>query len=390
MIHVLMLSLDTAMATHPEGESRKRHLAYAERAGYLTIIVYTPDGVGAPIQVSPQLRIIPTNSKNKLLFPFDAIRLALSVSQERRVDLISTQDPFLTGVIGWWLRRRLKAPLLVQNHSYFFDNRAWLRERPVINDILHQIGRFVVSHSDMYRTVNRKERENFLARGGSRQRSIALPLGTASQDFAALPDERALANLRKSLGLKPEHQVVLWVGYPVGFKRVPLLFKVFKRVAARVPNARLVLIGDMSRSLDDLRGLARDEGIADKVTMFGPVPHDELPLYYALGEVYVHTSSYEGVPRVLFEASAAGLAIVAMNVVGVNEVIVDGVNGYLAPDLDAEGMAGRVVYLLQNPAMAQQMGAEAQRSALEQYNFETYVEAWVGVMERAVQLGMRS
>jgi hypothetical protein len=52
-------------------------------------------------------------------------------------------------------------------------------------------------------------------------------------------------------------------------------------------------------------------------------------------------------------------------------------------------MAGRIIYLLQNPGMAQQMGAEAQRHALEQYNFERYVESWVGVMERAVALGMR-
>lgn len=389
MIHALMLSLDTAMATHPEGDSRKRHIAYAERAGYLSIIVYTPRGVGKPIQVSPHLEIIPSNSRSKLTFPFDAIRLARKVAEKRRVDVTLTQDPFLTGMIGLYLRGRLNAPLLVQNHSYFFGNRTWLSERPGINHALHQIGRFVVARADMYRTVNRKEQETYLAHGGSRRRSIALPLGTASEAFAALPDERALQNLRKSLDLNPEHQIVLWVGYPVGFKRVPLLFKVFRRIAAKLPNARLVLIGDMSKSPDDLRALTRDEGISDKVTMYGPVTHDDLPLYYALGEVYAHTSSYEGVPRVLFEASAAGLAIVAFDVVGVNEVIEDGVNGYLAPDLDIDGMAGRIIYLLQNPAMAQQMGAEAQRRALENYNFERYVESWVGVMEKTVQLGMR-
>jgi len=389
MIHVLMLSLDTAIATHPEGDARLRHLAYAERAGALTIIVYTPRGVGAPLRVSSKLLIVPSNSQSKLTFPIDALRLARQIAAEQRVDLVTTQDPFVTGVIGWWLRRLLRAPLLVQNHSYFFDNRAWLRERPGINHVLHIVGQFVIARADMYRTVNRKERDSYLARGGDRQRSVALPLGTASEAFAALPDERALADLRRRLDLKPEHQVILWVGYPVGFKRVPLLFKVFKRVSERIPDARLVLIGDMSRSPVDLRDLTRDEGIHAKVTLYGPVPHEELPLYYALGEVYAHTSSYEGVPRVLLEASAAGLAIVAFNVVGVNEVIVDGVNGYLAPELDLDGMAGRMIYLLQNAAMAQQMGAEAQRRALDQYSFDTYVEAWVSVMERAVQLGMR-
>ncbi|MBK8022026.1 MAG: glycosyltransferase [Chloroflexi bacterium] len=389
MINVLMLSLDTAMATHPQGDSRKRHLAYAARAGKVTVIVYTPRGVGDSIQASDHLRVVPTNSRSKLLFPLDAARLALRQAQDARVDVITTQDPFLTGLIGWWLRRRLKAPLLVQNHSYFFDNPAWLRERPLMNRVLQRIGQFVVGQADMYRTVNRKERDAYVLRGGFPQRTIALPLATASEAFAALPDEQRLAQLRQRLDLKPADQVVLWVGFPVGFKRVPLLFKVFRRVADQMPDAHLVLIGDMAKSPDDLRALARDEGVTGKVTMYGPVPHDELPLYYALGAVYVHTSSYEGVPRVLFEASAAGLGIVAFNVVGVNEVIEDGVNGYMAPDLDVEGMAGRIVHLLRNPALAQQMGAEAQRRALERHNFDKYVEAWVGVMERTVELGMR-
>lgn len=389
MNHVLMLSLDTAIATQPEGEARLRHIAYAERIGALTIIAYTPPGVGGAIDVTPALRVIPSNSRGKALFLIDALRLARQAAAERPVSLVASQDPFVTGVIGVRLRHLLKAPLLVQNHSYFFDNPAWLAERPGVNHALQVVGRWVVAQADMYRTVNRKERDAYVARGGERQRSVALPLGTASPEFAALPDERALAELRARLGLKPHHQVVLWVGYPVGFKRVPLLFKVFKRVIEKMPNAHLVLIGDAAKSPVDLRDVARDEGIADRVTMFGPVPHHALPLYYAMGDVYAHTSSYEGVPRVLLEASAAGLATVAFNVVGVNEVIIDGVNGYLAPDMDIDGMAGRLIYLLQNPAMAQQMGAEAQRRALEQHSFDSYVTAWVEVMQRTVQLGMR-
>ncbi len=388
-IHVLMISLDTSIATQPEGDARRRHAAYAQRAGALTLIVYTPPGVGAPITPAPGFRIIPSNSASKLTFPTDALRLARQYAPDSPVDLITTQDPFVTGVIGWWLRRLLRAPLLVQNHSYFFNNRAWLSERPGINHVLHAIGRFVVARADMYRTVNRRERDAYLAAGGDRQRSVALPLATASEAFAALPDERALADLRRKLDLKPEHQVVLWVGYPVAFKRVPLLFQVFRRVADALPNARLVLIGDMRKSPDDLRAVARDCGISDRVTMYGPVAHDDLPIYYALGEVYAHTSSYEGVPRVLFEASASGLPLVAFDVVGVNEVVINGVNGYLAPDLDVDGMAGRIIHLLSSPAQAQQMGAEAQRRALEQYSFDSYVEAWVEVMRRAVQLGMK-
>jgi glycosyltransferase involved in cell wall biosynthesis len=390
MIHVLMISLDTALVTQPEGDARRRHLAYARRAGRLSIVVYTPPGVRATISPLPELTIRPTNSRHKLTFIFDAIREANQVARAFPIDLITTQDPFSTGVVGVWLRRRLRVPLLVQNHSYYFGNDAWLAERPLRNLVLRAIGKFVVRQADMYRAVNRREYDNYLAMGGSDQRSIALPLGTASAEFAAPVDKAALARLRSELGLLPVHKVVLWVGYPVAFKRVPLLFKVFRQVAESEPDARLVLIGDMSCSPQDLHSLARDEGIAACVTMHGPVAHEQLPLYYALGDVYVHTSAYEGVPRVLFEASAAGLPLVGMSVVGVDEVIEDGVNGYLIPSLDINGMAGRVISLLRDPAQARKMGAAARERAFERYDADRYTEAWVGVWEKAVELGMRS
>lgn len=388
-MRVLMISLDTPLATQPDGDSRRRHVAYAERAGALAIVVYTPAGAGDSISSSPQLTICPTNSRRKMSFFRDAIRQANRAVQTHPVDLIVTQDLFSTGLIGVWLRRCLNVPLLVQNHSYIFGNDAWLMEKPLRNRLLREIGRFVIRRADMYRTVNRKERENYLAMGGSPDRVVALPLGTASAKFAEPVDQAELAILRAGLGLLPTHKIVLWVGYPVAFKRLPLLFKVFRRVVELEPDARLLLIGDMTVAPQDLRSLARDEGIADHVIMRGPVAHDQLPLYYALGAVYVHTSSYEGVPRVLFEASAAGLPLVGMDAVGVNEVIEDGVNGYLIPAMDIEAMANRIVALLCDPALARQMGAVARERAFERYSADRYAEQWVGVWQRAIELGRK-
>jgi glycosyltransferase involved in cell wall biosynthesis len=225
--------------------------------------------------------------------------------------------------------------------------------------------------------------------GFAPERVVSLPLGTASARFTEPVSEDVLAERSAMLGLAPEHKVVLWVGYPVAVKRVPLLFKVFRRVAEQEPNARLVLIGDMTRSPQDLLATTQAENIADRVIMYGPVPHDELPAYYALGDVYVHTSSYEGVPRVLFEASAAGLPLVGMNVVGVDEVIEDGVNGYLLHDGDVEAMAARIVNLLHDPERARSLGEVARRLALERYNADDYTEKWMTVWQRAVELGLR-
>lgn len=388
-MHVLMIANDPAL-TQPDSDSHRRHLEYAALAGRLTIITYTPHRLAAHLYQSSALTIIPTNSLSRYTFLLDAWRLASRAIQGQQVDLITTQEPFLTGLVGWWLRRKLTAPLLVQNHSYFIDNPAWIEEQPLRNRAFNWLAKFIIRRTDTYRTCNQIERENYLRRGGVPERVFTFALGTASEEFATPIEATLLEEKRASLGLLPEHKVVLWVGYPVKFKRVPLLLEVFQRVAQQVPLARLLLVGDMSRSREDLTHLVKQRSLAEQVIFHGPVAHHELPIYYQLAQVYALTSSYEGLPRVLGEAAAAGLPLVAMACAGVSEVIRDGINGALLADGDIEGMAQQISELLDHPARAQVLGTAAREIALTEYHMKLNQDKVLATWKTSVQLGKRS
>lgn len=389
MIHVLMLSRDPTLVTQPDGASRRRHSTYAELAGRLTIVTYTPAGAGKIVTASPYLTIIPTNSRHPALYITDAARLALEAARREPIDLIATQDPFTTGLVGVWLRRHLRVPLLVQNHSYVFGNRVWLNERPLYHRLLHALGLFTLRHADFYRTVNRVERDTFIALTGLADRAVALPLGTASPEFARPFAPEELDALRARLGLAADHRVALWVGYPVRLKRVPLLLQAFKQVTEALPAARLLIVGDLGRSPDDLPALARGLGIGSKVIFQPAVPHHKLPIFYALAHLYVHVSAYEGAGRVLFEAGAAGLPLLGMNVTAVNEVIEEGVNGCLVPDGDIAALSARMVELLTDRARARALGEQAQRIAFERYAADAYAQNWVQLWRTAVERGLK-
>lgn len=380
---ILMISLDPTLA-QPDSEAFARHRAYAERAGRLTVVTRVRAGDGRAM-TDGSLTVIPVVAPRMTDYLLALLRHPPVPTEA--VDLIVTQDLFVSGWIGTRLRRRLPAPLLVQNHSFIFGNPAWIAEHPLRNRVLLRLARYVRSRADFYRTVNRAERDNYIAAGGAPERAAALPLGTASREFAAPVAPEMLAARRAELGLKDDDQVVLWVGYPVAFKRVPLLLDAFRRVQLVNPHARLVLIGDLARSPDDLPALAADLG--ERVLFAGPRPHADLPAYYQLADVYVHTSSYEGVPRVLFEAGAAGLPLVGMRAVGVDEVIHDGETGCLVADGDAAAFAGRVIDLLRDPDQRRRLGAAARGYCLTHFDAETYPDRWVDLWRRAIALGKR-
>lgn len=380
-MHVLMISIDPALLD-PASDAVKRHLEYARLAGTLTILVLARTRVApvAPFQIE-SLHLLPVLSVHPILYPLSASRAVLP----RDLSLIITQDTFLSGWIGWRLAQRLNIPLLAQNHTTLFGNRAWRDEHPLRNRALLMLTRFLLTRIDYYRTVNERERDYAVRHGFPVDRAVALPMATATTPFFAPLTPEARTRIRADYALAPDDRVILWVGHPIGFKRLAMLFRIFAAIMREEANARLLIVG----AGDEERAFAQSAGIADRGVIIGKMAHADLPAIYALGDVYALTSSYEGVPRVLVEASAAGLPLIGFAVPGVDEVIEDGVNGYLVQEGDEAAFADRLLMLVRDPALARLMGESAQRLATERFNAERYAERWVGMWREAMEKGKR-
>ena len=160
------------------------------------------------------------------------------------------------------------------------------------------------------------------------------------------------------------HLSAVWVGLPVAFKHMDLLLDAFALVHDRLPKARLLLVGDFTKYPQYVQR-------ADPayVRLAGRVPHDDLPPYYALSNVYVHSSTYEGVPRVLMEALASARPVVSTRHIGSQTVVRDGETGILTDHTPASLAAG-LIELLSDPERAQAMGVKGQIDALDRFDYE--------------------
>ena len=373
-MNVLMISLEDAIAAQPEGEARARHARYAEAAGHLTVIAYSRHPGTRGGDLSPRLAAHLCQG-SRVLFPLKAVWAGLRHAR-RPVSLITTQDPFATGLAGVILARLLGAPLLVQNHSSFFDNPYWIAEQPRRNRLFNALGKWVIRRASMNRVVNAAERDKYLAYGLPPERVRVIPLANPAPFAVAVPAE-AIAAQRAAWGLDTTHHIVLWVGWPVAFKRVPLLLEAMSRVAQADPLARLVLVGDLKRAPDDLPTLIDRLGLDAVVIAPGPSAHADLPRAYRAADVYALTSVYEGLPRVLSEAGASGLPQVVMDAPGVREAIVDGENGYCVPHGDVAAFAARLLELLGDSEKRRAMGQAARDYTLTHFDPDQLFAAWM-------------
>lgn len=382
-LNVLMIGIsDYVLTGLGGGDVRERHIEYARRLNHLHMVVYSPRSRHLTVEhVSDHLTVYPTRSPSRATFVWDAYRLGARICRRHPIDLVTTQDPFATGLAGLLVKRRCGIALDVQSHSSFFDNPIWIGERPLRHRLFNRLGKAVARQADSMRVLTGDERDRAVEAGVEPDRIEIINTPVHLERFLAPVDPAAVDVLRARLDLPPGAKVVLWVGRMVWFKRLPVLLEAFAQVAARHPDAHLVLAGDPNTEEGIVaHRLAGELGIADRVRFAGRVDHADLRAYYALADVYALSSIYEGFGKVLVEAAASGLPVVSTATAGGREVVRDGETGLLAAVGDPADLAAKLDRLLSDPALARQMGQQAREHAAHHYDrmhtIERIIDMW--------------
>jgi len=136
----------------------------------------------------------------------------------------------------------------------------------------------------------------------------------------------------------------------------------------KLKNAELWLIGSVSKEMVPL--LQQFEG---SFHHFGHVPNSQLSQFYSQGSVFVLPSLEEGLAKVLIEAMACGLPVVATTNTGAGDVVRDGTDGYVIPIRDVEALKTRILSLYENPELCHQMGQSAKLRAHAEFTLDRYV-----------------
>lgn len=138
------------------------------------------------------------------------------------------------------------------------------------------------------------------------------------------------------------------------------------RLKARHPAARFSLVGYFDEGPDGVAPAAVAEWQAQGLDHLGGLG-DVRPAL-AAASAYVLPSYREGTPRSVLEAMATGRAILTTDVPGCRETVVDGVNGFLVPARDADVLADRMGWMIENPEAVAAMGEQSLRIAREKYD----------------------
>jgi glycosyltransferase involved in cell wall biosynthesis len=299
MTRVLSIGADRSKQgiLFPNTPAFRRQEAYAKELGNLDIIGFSRKEDGAINSDAQSLRVFPTNSSSKLRYGLDALRIAKTL---QKPDVVSVQDPFEAGLVGWRIARHFGVPLHVQIHTDFLSPEY--ARHSFFNRVRVRLARFVLARASGVRVVSERIRRSMEAAHSTNAPIAVLPIyadinrvradidPTITSRFSAFPT-KALVVSR----LEPE-------------KNVTLALRAFAQSAPK--DACLVILGDGSER-KALERLARKSKVSDRVFFEGM--HDSAA-YYAFADIVLVTSKYEGYGLVIIEALAAGKPVLSTDV----------------------------------------------------------------------------
>jgi glycosyltransferase involved in cell wall biosynthesis len=179
----------------------------------------------------------------------------------------------------------------------------------------------------------------------------------------------------------PRDHLVLYAGSIFNRRHVPDLVRAFARVAARRPQARLVVVGE-NRTFprEDPEGLARGLGVADRVEFCAYVPDADLAALYARARVFVFLSEYEGFGMTPLEALAAGVPVIVADTPVAREVC--GPSACYVPSGDVGETAAAIERLLTDEGERASLLVAAP-GVLARYRWEDTADRTLAAIERA-------
>ncbi|MBI2443842.1 MAG: glycosyltransferase [Candidatus Magasanikbacteria bacterium] len=298
----LMISLDRSILD-PHSRAAGRMRQYGE-TDELFIIIPAPER--AALDLSPTVHVQSTGGNKPQQF-FRLLASGKRLIQERQIPAITAQDPFGTGLIGWFLKYETGAALTVQAHGDFYLS-AYYRHGSLGEQLRWHLGKFVLRRATWVRAVGERVKRGVLSLGVAADKITVQPIAV---DTAAIRAWAPRFSAREKYpGFGP---IFLWLGRLDPVKNVPWLVKTFAAVVRERPRALLLLAG-AGRAEARIRRLIKKLRLENNVKLEGWTadPWSYLKTVDAL----LLPSLSEGYGLAVMEAMAAGTRVI-MNDVGV-------------------------------------------------------------------------
>jgi len=287
-----------------------------------------------------------------------AFRSLVAILRAEKPDLVHAHMP-ISGFLGRLAAWFAGVPRVAYTcHGFLFNHRSSSLPRRLLSVVMEWLAARV---TDVFLTVSEAE-----AADARRLRICrhAVAVGNGRDPAVFRPDPAARDQVRAAFGVASDRVVIIAVSRLVWHKGYPELAAAMRAV----PRAELWVVGERLASDRgaDMIAVLRGAGLGERLRLLGY--REDISALLAAADIFALPSRFEGLPMSVIEAMLTALPVVATDVRGPAEQVVDGVTGLQVPAGDAAALGLALGRLADDPALRARMGQAGRRRARERYD----------------------
>ncbi|MEX1062741.1 MAG: glycosyltransferase family 4 protein [Balneolaceae bacterium] len=308
------------------------------------------------------------------LFLFKLLVLIPRMVREFKPDVILFSS-MVTAAVSPFLGKKTKVPMVTINHGQDVTLPMWIYQKylPVVFRRMNG----VISVSQATRTA-------CINRGMAPEIGITLPNGLDNRNRESVGKNEARKRLSRLFGVDPRERsyLLLTVGRQVKRKgHVWFIREVLPKLQQKV---NYLIIGEGPEN-ENIRRAADESAYRDSIFLAGRQPDELLKLAYTGSDLFVMPNipvegDMEGFGIVLLEANQVGLPAIASDLEGIQDVIVQGINGYRVSHTDPGKFAKKMDKVLGKEL--ERLSATSKKYVLENFSWDTVVKEYVNFLEK--------
>jgi PEP-CTERM/exosortase A-associated glycosyltransferase len=288
----------------------------------------------------------------------------LEVAAREKPAALHAHSPVLNAWPAIWAGRKLGIPVLYEIRAFWEDaavEHGSTHEGSLRYRATRAFETSACRRADLVVTICEGLRKGLLERGIPATKLHVLPNGVDTAKFPPPQIDRAL---QRELGLEGK-SVVGFIGTPYRYEGLAGLLRAVAALAGSLPDLRCLIVGGgYDHEEDELRALAKELGVSDRVIIQGKVPHERVTAFYSLIDLLVYPRIRSRLlelvtPLKPLEAMSMEKPVLGSDVGGIKELIEDGTNGALFKADDVEDMARAIRSLLSDPERLRRLGRQA-------------------------------
>ncbi|PZR98724.1 MAG: glycosyltransferase family 1 protein [Candidatus Chloroheliales bacterium] len=379
--HLLRLGVNVEMFTQPRADEAAARFAADAIAGGAEIHWHYVKYTRLPLRRNS----IADRLSNYPIFVRQMGKQAAQLASRGGVDIVHAHGLCAYG----YARAKGHAPMLMNPHGLedfkVTDRRKWLAYAPF--RAMYRRGAQAAQRVAYTDAALRDEVREHLHLPSARLALLpnAVDAEAAEQEVSA---ERQ-AVLRQRLQLEASPLVMLSVGRAERNKGFDVLLRALAEARERLPSGWRWLHAGSGGELERLLALCAELGLGENVRLLGKVADSALHNLYALADLFVHPTLYEGSAIVVMEAMLHARAVVATSVGGIPDKVQPGVSGWLVPPSNTEALAAAIIEAANvPPAVRAMMGAAGRQLILAHYTWPTVAARTIEVYREMLSMNL--